>query len=306
MKICVPQNEIISNLRYVRECDYVHSYTEWLDNGKQCKIIYNKNLQSQINNDNKSVITIYYKMDYKNIYEFFNILKNINKKFIIISGCSDYTITNELFNKKPSNVIKWYGENVETPNNNLISLPMGSLSASWIGNNIDYAELINHKDFPGLIKVNNEKSSIENLLFMCFSLETNYEHRNNVYKYLKDKQWVSNLCKEHTGKYLNDNLFINNCCKHHFIISPFGNGIDCGRTWLALQVGCIPILPYHTSFVDWVEQLPIILYKDLNDITEQFLLKKLEEFKNKNFNYNYLKTSYWKNRWETDKLESIK
>ena len=65
---------------------------------------------------------------------------------------------------------------------------------------------------------------------MCFSLETNYNHRKEVYEYLKNMSWISNLCKFNTNKYLNDEDFITNCYNHDFVICPFGNGIDCGRT----------------------------------------------------------------------------
>lgn len=99
MKIYVPQNEMICNLRYIRLCDYIHSYTEWLYKGKSVKILYNNNLFNQIKNDNRMIITIYYKLDYQNISNFFNEIKNIDKKIIIISGCSDYTVTNEIFKK---------------------------------------------------------------------------------------------------------------------------------------------------------------------------------------------------------------
>ena len=75
-------------------------------------------------------------MEFFHIYNLFDTLKDINKYIIIISGCSDYKITLEIFKKKPKNIIKWYGENIENPNDSLISLPMGSLSVTWVGNDI--------------------------------------------------------------------------------------------------------------------------------------------------------------------------
>ena len=88
-----------------------------------------------------------------------------------------------------------------------------------------------------------------------------------------------------------------NVYNHHFVICPFGNGIDCGRTWLTLQLGCIPVMPYHYCFKDWADNLPILLYHDINEITEEYLKKKLAEFKEKKYNYDYLKITYWKNRF---------
>jgi hypothetical protein len=302
MKIKVEQNDLICNLRYMRLCDYVFSYTEWLENGKKCIIIKNNfdDLILRINMDNRKTITVYLKYD--DIIIFFNYCKFIKKNIILITGCSDYSINENIYIKKPKNILKWYGENVNYKDVNLIPLPMGSLSATWIGNNIFDAEIYNHKDFK-LITIDDINPKIINLAFMCFNIETNKDHRGKVYEYFDNKYWVTNLCSKKTQKYLNDDIFINMCYNHKFVISPFGNGIDCGRTYMSLQVGTIPIIPYHICFEEFEKHLPIILFKDINDITEDFLLKKYDELKKKNFNYNYIKNSFWKQKWNDDKEE---
>jgi len=132
-------------------------------------------------------------------------------------------------------------------------------------------------------------------------VETNNSERTSVYNHFNDKTWVTNLCQHKTGKYLEHSEFMVNVFNHKFTICPFGNGIDCGRTWTSLQLGSIPILKNHICFQEWAQHLPIILYDDLSDITEEFLLNKFEEFKTKKYNYNYLKTSYWKTRFETER-----
>ena len=114
--------------------------------------------------------------------------------------------------------------------------------------------------------------------------------------------WVSNLCFKKTGKYLNDDIFMHNVYNHHFIISPFGNGIDCGRTWMALQLGCIPILPYHIGFKEFAKELPILLYNDISELTEDYLHNFLKNFQKNTYNYDLLKTSYWKKKFENNKL----
>ena len=42
--------------------------------------------------------------------------------------------------KKPTNIVKWYAENIDYSHNDLIPIPMGSLSTTWIGNNIKDCE----------------------------------------------------------------------------------------------------------------------------------------------------------------------
>ena len=70
MKIKVPQTELICNLKYVRTCDYVYSYTGWLENGKICKIIINDHIFNDIIKDTKKYISIYCKSDYLLINDF--------------------------------------------------------------------------------------------------------------------------------------------------------------------------------------------------------------------------------------------
>ena len=297
MKIKVPQKEMICNLRYVNSCDIIYSYTGWVDK-RNIKIIVNNNFLKELNLIKQNIITVYCKWDHLN--NFFKVCGRIDKKIILISGCSDGCINKNMFVSKPGNIVKWYGENINYKHPDLISLPMGSLSTTWIGNEKDKTEISNHRDFK-LVSLNDNEPKIKNLCFMCFTLDTNRGHRKKVYDYFGEKKWVTNLCKEKTGQYLNDDIFMDNVYNHHFVISPFGNGIDCGRTWMTLQLGSVPILPYHIAFEDWEKNLPIILFKNISEITEEFLLEKLKEFKNRNYNYDYLKTSYWKNRWENEK-----
>jgi len=279
----------------------VHSYTEWLENGKKCRIIYFSDMLDRIKNDPRDAITIYYKLDRISINTFFDLIRPVRKKIIVVSGCSDYSITDEMFRRKPHNIVKWYGENVESPGSSLIPLPMGSLSSTWIGNSIEGCEIPCHADFK-LVPETGEPPVFRNLVFMCFSIETNQAHRGEVYRYLSDKEWVTNLCKAKTGTYLSDDIFMENVYSHHYVISPMGNGIDCGRTWMTLQLGCIPILPHHPSFEVFAEHLPILLYRDTNELTESYLRERLEYFRGRKYSYDYLKTSYWKNRFEEDKI----
>ena len=76
---------------------------------------------------------------------------------------------------------------------------MGSLSATWIGNNKLDAELYNHVDFKQIL-LDDKEPEIINLAFMCFSIDTNSDHRGNIYNYYNDKSYVTNLCKKKNRK----------------------------------------------------------------------------------------------------------
>ena len=92
--------------------------------------------------------------------------------------------------------------------------------------------------------------------------------------------------------------------KYAFVVSPFGNGYDCHRTWEALILGCIPIVK-SSGLDNLYEGLPVLIVQDWNDITEKLLMKVITEFKHKHekgeFNYDKLTLKYW-----MDKINSHK
>jgi hypothetical protein len=80
--------------------------------------------------------------------------------------------------------------------------------------------------------------------------------------------------------------------KFSFVVSPFGHGFDCIRTFEALCLGCIVIM--KTSFLDIIyEDLPVLIINDWTDINAKLLEDTLVFFTNKKFNYDKLKMDYW-------------
>jgi hypothetical protein len=91
----------------------------------------------------------------------------------------------------------------------------------------------------------------------------------------------------------------NNCwinmARYAFVVSPHGNGLDCHRTWEALALGCIPIV--KSSGIDPLfDELPVWIVKEWSDVTADAMRIKIEEFRNRNFNYDKLTVGYWKSK----------
>jgi hypothetical protein len=83
-------------------------------------------------------------------------------------------------------------------------------------------------------------------------------------------------------------------CEYSFIVSPFGHGMDCIRTFEALCLGNIVIM--RTSCLDIIyKDLPVLIVNEWEDINDTLLKNTLIEFSNKSFNYEKLKMSYWIN-----------
>ena len=115
-----------------------------------------------------------------------------------------------------------------------------------------------------------------------------YEYERNICRnIMKRKRFV----KRESGVPLNK--FLSELRKSTFVLSPAGNGIECHRTWESILVGTIPIMlgsPYRPvckhdnnvfceGYKELYKDLPVIIVRDWNEVTEDFLRKKLEEFK---------------------------
>jgi len=81
-------------------------------------------------------------------------------------------------------------------------------------------------------------------------------------------------------------------CDYVFIVSPFGNGLDCHRTWEALVLGCIPIVkssPFNGLFKD----LPVWIVEDWSEVNVINMIKVFNHFQEKTFRMEKLRLDYW-------------
>ena len=111
------------------------------------------------------------------------------------------------------------------------------------------------------------------------------------------KECFTNVPKELV--YFENNLVERNIShkkqlEYAFVLSPFGCGYDCHRTWEALVLGCIPIIK-HSGLDKLFDELPVLLIDKWSDVTEERLIITVEKYKNTVWNYNKLTQSYWIN-----------
>lgn len=84
--------------------------------------------------------------------------------------------------------------------------------------------------------------------------------------------------------------------KYAFVISPFGKGYDCHRTWEALILGCIPIVR-HSGMDPVFDGLPVLLINDWSEVTMELLQATIERFKTMHFQYERLNLQFWTSRF---------
>ena len=239
---------------------------------------YNQ-LQNTFNIDNhKEYNIVYLHTMYKN--QFFDYIRNMNKKFIIITHNSDINI--DSVSNLPDNVIKWYSQNVNCKDDRLYSLPIGLENSRWFPN-VKKQDLILNKL--------SENKNIKNLVYMNHNMATNIKERRSPYRLLQDKSFVTTEFGENGKNFEN---YIDNVYNHKFVICPMGNGIDTHRKWETLYLKTIPIEKRCINS-SYYEDLPICLVESWEEITEEFLEREYSRITNSHWNLDKLHMWYWQN-----------
>ena len=237
---------------------------------------------------------------------FFNQCKmNYSTSYILVTHNSDIGITKEIFDLAPPNVYKWFAMNVDHEDERLVSVPIGSVGSPWIGVDEHAAQRYEH-DYV-LTEETGRPKEHRNLVYVNFGIHTNNQHRAPIYEYFKNKKWATvRPCDIPLSEYEKSDGFVSisqyydEVYNHKFVMSPLGNGLDCGRNWQCLYLGTIPIVPRHIN-IEFYEDLPILIYDDINDLTEEYLNSAYEEITKKKVNLEKATLSYWKKRFEEEK-----
>jgi len=232
-----------------------------------------------------------------------DILRKINKEFVLVSGDSDLCVPKEILNLCETNtllnspyLIKWFLQNTQIQHNSkMVQMPIG-LDYHTISNNPACSwKLPNESHLPGaqeLTLVNiKEKSQpfydrIPKIYVNFSKTSDRFKDRVNSVNCIPNKLMIFN--ETFTKRTINWNLM----SKYAFVLSPFGIGMDCHRTWEALCLGCIPIV-CAPNFTKLFEELPVLNVNDWKEITEELLRATIIKFKNSTFNLDKLLLSNW-------------
>ena len=281
---------------------------------KSCNF-HSNNPKSSCNDDKKYLQFMLLKMfDGMSVYvcsdllKFFvnTILPKINKRFILVSGDSDLCVPKEILTQNETNrllsspyIIKWFLQNTKIQEcDKMIQIPIG-LDYHTISNNPTHNwKLENESHLPGqqeLILIDVKKHS-KPLNERKIKIYVNFSLTNDRFNDRKESLENINpnlveINNEFTKRTKNWEIITN----YAFVLSPFGNGMDCHRTWETICLGSIPIVR-APNFKKLFEDLPVLIVNNWSDISEELLTKTLYEFQRKNFNYDKLKLSYWVNK----------
>lgn len=239
------------------------------------------------------------------------LLNIIPFKFILVTGDCDEDMPKDVFNNETSfnnfinndKIIHWFCQNWVGNHEKITLMPIG----------MDYHTMQTKQIFWGpitspinqelyLLHIRNDMKPFWERDIKCYS---NF-HFATATKHGYDRIEAIKLINKKLVYYEHEPLKRIFSWKKQtsfaFVISPHGGGFDCHRTWEALLLGCIVIV--KTSKIDNIyDELPVLIVKSWDQVTETLLLNTVQEFKTKNFNYNKLNLDYWKTKIKSYQLK---
>lgn len=208
----------------------------------------------------------------------------IKNPYVLVTHNADTAMPDSfLYLLDDEKILAWYAQNIETAlHPKLFHLPIGLANAYWGHGSI--------KDLKGA-QQKSKLISKNHLLYLNINILTYRDERAFVYNKFKNTNFCLKASKKPYKAYLEDMA----SCK--FVLSPRGNGLDCHRTWESLYMGAIPIV--KTSNLDpMYKDLPVLIIKNWDEISKDFLEKTYAEMSEKKYNLEKLDASYWEKEFK--------
>lgn len=226
-----------------------------------------------------------------------NILPRLRVPIVLVTGDSDLTITDLSIADSPR-ILYWFCQNCPSPaSNKIVQLPIG----------LDYHTIAGapgHKwTMPG------EDSSVVGQEALLRSLHVKPFHERTPRIYV-NFGWISRDRYDALNAIPKSLMTLDLVTKprsevwsamtqHAFVLSPYGNGLDCHRTWEALVLGAIPIIKGH-HFDAMFEGLPVLIVDSWAAVTQSLLIDTINSFKGRRFDMHKLTLRYWQNLIQPD------
>lgn len=239
--------------------------------------------------DNEKII--FCKTDF--IFSEFENIATKKNEVILITGNSDYPITDEIVGKAPKNIKKWFAQNAISNNEILEPIPIGlenKIESIRKGHGIGYFDRVTKKE---QLLSRNLNVRPNKFIYSNFNLNTNFKLRNEYKKISNEIDYVD-------WEYgLDLESYFNKILEYKIHLCPPGNGVDTHRLWEVLYSNRIPITIKSGDYkiYDLYEKLPIIILDSLLQIKDYHLIKnKFNNILSKKYDDKILTSKYWIDR----------
>jgi len=178
----------------------------------------------------------------------------------------------------PTNVIHWFGQNVDIYDDRLTPIPIGLERVRW------HPELRKHD-----VILNTPLASERKLAYLNANTHIRVQ-REELYQRFEGQPWVT---AERGYNGLDFEHYARQLASHRFVFCPDGNGMDTHRTWEALYLGAFPIVQRHVFTEEFAKLLPLVIVDSWEQVTLEFLIAKFAELARKSWQWEALTIGYW-------------
>lgn len=223
----------------------------------------------------------------------FETISKKDEPAILISGNSDYPITDEIVSKAPKNIKKWFCQNAISNDPILEPIPLGlenELVSARQDHGIGYPERAIEKDY---LIMHHKSIEAEKFIYANFNIDTNIEYRQNIKNIIDTIDYI-----DWQNPTLSLTDFFETLLSYKMILCPIGNGIDTHRLWEVLHLNRIPITIKIGNFkiYELYKKLPIIVLDSTDQLNDKNLLSTMyNDILNSSYDMSLLDTSYWFN-----------
>jgi len=242
------------------------------------------------------------------------ILPLVKAKFVLVTGDSDTSVPSEAMLEtqailKYPNIVHWYAQNCDCPKfgGRMSPMPIGidfhtlSERRLW-GENISPSrqqELVLQSIRKGLPPLRERIRKV----YIDFAWQP-VGFRLSVRRQEAVEKLRTNECVYVQRGPLRRSKMWRTRGEYAFVLSPHGVGLDCHRTWEALALGHIVLVP-SSPLDSLYAGLPVIPIKDWNEITPQKLDTWLSHNLACKIGEEKLKTRYWISKMRSTANEKI-
>lgn len=216
------------------------------------------------------------------VKELFELIDGIDRRFVIITHNSDMNVDDSFV--IPSNVVKWFAQNVNCSNEKIVAIPIGLENDRWFPEVRKKERMLEYMGTP---------QEYKNLVYMNFNLSTNFAERSACYNALKNKPWVTTNMGHNGSNFI---AYLRNIISHKFVACPMGNGLDTHRVWETLYMGSIPIVLRNALSEYLYSFFPVCIVDSWDEVTEELLDAEYRTLKDIELFYDHtemLQFPYW-------------
>ena len=236
--------------------------------------------------------TDYLQSDFENIRE----KKN---KVILMSGNSDFAVTQSIVDLLPNNVHHWFCTNNLTNHPRITSIPLGldnSFEALRSEHGVGWDHAIQKREILSSIFCN-DRDKPTGMIYANFTISTNNTWRNTIAAACQDSDFIT-YDQHHTGY----KEFISKILSHKMVVCPLGNApqgqADNHRIYETIYCNRVPIVFSENQYKLYdsiYSKLPVVILDKYEDLHDKDKIKHIYE-EVKNNPVDLIKYSFWENK----------